>query len=81
MVNSVLHLTLFTKYFNTECAIEYPSNVEVPRPNSSMITRLLDVARSSIALVSSNSTKKVDLFSRIRSDAPILVKIRSTGDN
>jgi len=45
-----------------------------------MTTKLFGVAKSSIAFVSSNSTKKVDLFSKIRSDAPILVKIRSTGD-
>lgn len=61
----------------TALAIEYPSNVDVPLPNSSITTRDLRVAYLSIVAVSSISTKKVDLPSRIRSEAPILVNTLS----
>jgi hypothetical protein len=43
------------------------------------MARDLKVANLRMLLVSSISTKKVDLPSRIRSEAPNLVKIRSTG--
>lgn len=52
--------------------------VDVPLPSSSIITKLFLVASSQIALVSSSSTKKVDLFSRILSDFPNLVNTLST---
>jgi len=59
--------------------MEKPSKVEVPLPSSSTMARDLKVANLSMLLVSSISTKKVDFPSRIRSEAPSLVKIRSTG--
>lgn len=42
------------------------------------MTKECSLAWSRIVLVSSNSTKKVDLFSKSLSLAPILVKTRST---
>jgi hypothetical protein len=63
----------------TAYAIEYPSKVDVPLPNSSTIANERFVACYKICLVSSISIKKVLLPSRILSDAPSLVKIRSTG--
>lgn len=48
-------------------------------PNSSRITRLLLVAWWRIFAVSLSSTKNVDCPARIRSDAPTLVKILSSG--
>lgn len=42
------------------------------------MTRLCRVASSQIAFVSSSSTKNVDLFSRILSEAPMRVNTLST---
>lgn len=61
----------------TEAASAYPSNVDVPRPNSSNTANDFLVAYFRIYFVSSISTKKVLLFSKILSEAPIRVKILS----
>ena len=55
-----------------------PSNVEVPRPISSRIRRLLDVAFRRIPATSVISTMKVLWPLARSSDAPTRVKIRST---
>ena len=52
-----------------------PSKVVVPLPNSSIKTKLCLVAHFKIILVSASSTKKVDSFSKMLSEAPIRVKI------
>jgi hypothetical protein len=51
----------------------------VPLPNSSTIASDLKVPNLRILLVSSISTKKVDLPSSILSEAPSLVNILSVG--
>ena len=55
-----------------------PSKVEVPRPISSRISRLLAVAVRRMSLTSVISTIKVDCPADRSSEAPMRVKIRST---
>ena len=55
-----------------------PSNVEVPRPISSKITRLFAVAYWRISATSVISTIKVDCPAAKSSEAPTRVKIAST---
>ena len=56
-----------------------PSKVEVPRPISSIRTRLCGVARCKMLAASVISTIKVDRPLARSSEAPILVKIWSIG--
>ena len=69
---------LFTRCLRTAKAMATPSNVEVPLPNSSKITSECFVANLAILAVSSISMKKVLLFYKRLSLAPIRVKILST---
>jgi len=62
----------------TAHAILRPSNVLVPRPISSRIIRLLDVALRRILATSVISTINVDCPEARSSDAPTLVNILST---
>ena len=55
-----------------------PSNVEVPRPISSRITKLSFVAFFRISATSVISTMKVDCPAARSSDAPTRVKMAST---
>jgi hypothetical protein len=75
----VLHFIFLTKLLKTAFAIEYPSNVDVPRPSSSRIARDHFVPNYRMFFVSSISTKNVLFPSRILSEAPSLVNILSTG--
>ena len=65
-------------YSITAQAIESPSKVDVPRPISSRIRRLLGVAFLKILATSVISTMKVDWPEARSSEAPTRVKIRST---
>ena len=58
-------------------AMDRPSNVEVPRPISSRISRLLGVAKRRMEAISLISTMKVDWPAARSSEAPTRVKIRS----
>ena len=62
----------------TDHAILRPSNVDVPLPISSRISRELFVAFFKILLTSVISTMKVERPLERSSDAPIRVKILST---
>ena len=64
----------------TALAILTPSNVEVPLPTSSSITRLFGVAFFRISETSLISTINVLCPAVKSSDAPTLVKILSTTD-
>jgi hypothetical protein len=77
----VLHFIFLTKLLKTELAIEYPSKVDVPLPSSSRMARDQLVPNYKMFLVSSISTKNVLFPSSIRSEAPSLVNILSTGVN
>ena len=55
-----------------------PSNVDVPRPISSRMTRLFVVAFFRISATSVISTMKVDCPADRSSDAPMRVKMAST---
>mgnify|MGYP002512490631 CR=1 FL=1 len=61
------------KYSEISQAKERPSSVEVPRPTSSMITKLFSVAERKINAVSDISTKKVDSPRARLSEAPIYI--------
>lgn len=74
-------LIFYVKYLKTDEAKATPSYVDVPLPNSSIITKLRNVQFSNIVLVSSNSIKNVDFPSNILSDAPNLQNILSNGTN
>ena len=89
-MNSVLHLTVVTKWSNVACAMAIckvnvgakkrrkyqhtPSKVDVPRPSSSRMTKLRDVAVLRISLVSVISTMNVDRPLAISSDAATLIE-------
>ena len=64
----------------TARAMLTPSNVEVPRPTSSRITRLSGVAFRSISDTSLISTMNVDCPAVRSSEAPTRVNILSTTD-
>ena len=64
-------------YHKTAAANAYPSKVEVPQPSSSKTANDFEVPCYKSCFVSSISTKNVLLFSRILSDAPILVNTQS----
>ena len=74
-------MIFYDKYLKTAEANATPSYVEVPLPNSSIITKLLFVQFSNIVFVSSNSIKNVDFPSNNLSDAPNLQNILSNGTN
>ena len=91
MINSVLHIVTCRRCCNTalataiysntvraDCIIEKqptPSTVEVPRPSSSRITRLLSVAVCKISLVSDISAINVERPRANSSDAGCVLAI------
>ena len=64
-------------YSTAAQAMDRPSKVDVPRPTSSSINRLLGVANLRMVAISLISTMKVDCPPYRSSDAPMRVKMRS----
>ena len=64
-------------YSTAAQAMDRPSKVEVPRPTSSRISRLLGVANFRMVAISVISTMKVDWPPYRSSEAPIRVNMRS----
>ena len=73
----VLGRSSLAKYCTIASANAAPSAPEVPRPTSSIITKLFLLALFKIVAVSSISTIKVERPEARSSEAPILVKMRS----
>ena len=74
MANMVRQVMSSANFCTTAEAIATPSNVEVPRPNSSKITKEFELASCKMVEVSESSTKKVDWPSKMLSDAPMRLR-------